>query len=310
MSIKVESVECVYSNGKHNAFTSITKHQGMYYLAFRSSDSHLSAEAAITIMVSEDGKAWTFQTRLAGAPGEDFRDPEIISFNGKLIVYFAICCQGREDRDSLAYFSEDGKNFTASTINGLKYGYWLWGIVERNGELFGSAYLHCDGDDFMKLYRSSDGFIWEKVYDFPEKCNETALDVGDDGKLYALARTEIKPFKPYLFIFDDVEAGPIETITLDTVLQGPMLKCLKNGCLMIGRRWDKKDRSDTRVDLVWRGDDGNLDYVDTLPSGGDCSYASWVDVGEGEALVSYYSAHQRTVVDSSQCDIFVAHLRF
>ncbi len=310
MSIKVESVETVYSDGKHNAFTSITKHQGMYYLAFRSGDDHLSPEAAITIMVSADGKAWTVLTRLAGATGEDFRDPEIISFNGKLIVYFAVRYQGREDRDSVAYFSEDGENFTAATLNGLKHGYWLWGMVERNGELFGTAYLHSDGDDFLKLYRSSDGFIWENVYDFPEKCNETALDVGDDGKLYALARTETKPFKPYLFIFDDVEAGPIESFILDTVLHGPMLKRLKNGCLMIGRHWDKEDRSDERVDLIWRGDDGSLDYVDTLPSGGDCSYASWIEVSDGGALVSYYSGHHRPAGASSQCDIFVAHISY
>jgi hypothetical protein len=59
--------------------------------------------------------------------------------------------------------------------------------------------------------------------------------------------------------------------------------------------------------LFWLGDGQDLRRLCTLPSGGDTSYASWLDLGAGRALLSYYSAHEHKMDEPHSNDgIFAA----
>ena len=80
-----------------------------------------------------------------------------------------------------------------------------------------------------------------------------------------------------------------------------MLKRLDSGCVVICRQWDWPERRNLRTDLFWIEDGQDIRRVRSLPSGGDTSYAGWLDLGKGRAVVSYYSAHEHkmdTHVDS------------
>ena len=75
-------------------------------------------------------------------------------------------------------------------------------------------------------------------------------------------------------------------------MQGPLIKRLAGGCVLVGRRWDLPGRRNLRIDVFWLEDGRDPCFVRSLPSGGDTSYAGWLDVGEGAAVISYYSSHE------------------
>jgi hypothetical protein len=77
-------------------------------------------------------------------------------------------------------------------------------------------------------------------------------------------------------------------------LKGPMLKRLPGGSVIVCRQWDMRGghKRNTRTQLFWLPDGEPLQYVSTLPSGGDTSYAGWLDTGPGRAVLSYYSSHE------------------
>jgi hypothetical protein len=75
-----------------------------------------------------------------------------------------------------------------------------------------------------------------------------------------------------------------------------MLKRLDRGCVIVCRQWDQPNdtlgRRNLRTDLFWLEDGQDIRRVRSLPSGGDTSYAGWLDTGTGRALLSYYSSHE------------------
>ncbi len=79
---------------------------------------------------------------------------------------------------------------------------------------------------------------------------------------------------------------------MPTPVGGPMVKRLPVGCVMITRRWDPPGRRNLRSEVLWLPDGGELESITRLPSGGDTSYATWVDLSPGRAVVSYYSSHE------------------
>ena len=79
---------------------------------------------------------------------------------------------------------------------------------------------------------------------------------------------------------------------MPTAVGGPMVKRLPIGSVMITRRWDPPGRRNLRTEDLWLPDGGQLQSITRLPSGGDTSYATWLDLGHGRAIVSYYSSHE------------------
>ena len=80
--VRVVSVERVFHNGEHNAFTDLCKFNGKFYLTFRSCpDGHsVFPSSSIIILASEDGKAWE-QVHRFSVPDRDVRDAHFLAFS-------------------------------------------------------------------------------------------------------------------------------------------------------------------------------------------------------------------------------------
>ena len=85
------SVEKIWDNGKHCAFTSLIKYKGNYYCSFREGESHIfdskgEANGKVRILQSPDGNRWE-SVALIGKQGFDLRDPKLsITPDGRLMV--------------------------------------------------------------------------------------------------------------------------------------------------------------------------------------------------------------------------------
>jgi len=324
--IKLENVKKIYSDGRHNAFTGIVNFKDQYFLVFRNGTGHISFDGKIKILTSKDLEKWEHTAELCAPDGHDLRDPKIIKFQNRLLLYSGIRREisGQNFNQSQVHSSADGVCWKQERLTGIDENYWLWGLTAAQDRLYGAAYIRTHGGRFhCILYRSFNGSDWQRIYEFPVDANETALDMGEDGKLYALCRNESAPYKPELFVFTDPEHPENNKhFQLDSVLQGPMIKRLDGGCLIAGRRWDsvnedcfwsKLDEHPRRLDLLWLDDNRRVNALYTLPSGGDCSYAAWAQLSAEEAVMSYYSSHEQRGEFTGKCasaDIFIARLRY
>jgi len=291
MQLRVTRARKIYSDGKHNAFTGIAAYRGMTYVSFRSAQTHLTWDGNIKVIQSADRETWSVIAD-ESMPELDLRDPKLAVFGDRLLAY---CGARRPEatRKSLCLVSADGKTFGEPVeVKGLPEGQWLWAVAPCGETLYGTAYWATEGKYAASLYASGDGLQWNLLCELPIGASETSIDFGEDGTLWALARDDnygcvpaLLKAKPPYTQFDSVTRPPIR-------LQGPMVKRLPGGCAIVCRQWDLPERRNLRTNLLWLGDGEEIRLVSTLPSGGDTSYAGWLDVGDGKAVISYYSSHE------------------
>jgi hypothetical protein len=324
--LRVIRARKIFSDGRHNAFTGLARFKDRYFVAFRAAGTHMTVDGQIRVMVSDDARTWDF-ARTTGRPEHDLRDPKLVVFQDRLFVLYAERPEtDLEHRTSMAFMSEDGRSFSTSwVLEGVPHGFWLWHAAARDGALYGAAYRHRGPDYECLLLRSPDGFQWENVADFPLPGGETYLDFAPDGTLWAFVRNNSPgrvaytcSAKPPYTAFGNIRHFP-------THIGGPMIKHLDGGCVLITRQWDPPGRRNLRTEIFWQPDDGALRSITRLPSGGDTSYATWLDVAPGRALVSYYSSHEHKMDEpldeppptdgahaehSTGADIFLAEVSF
>lgn len=314
------ATQVVYSDGKHNAFTGATAWNDSVFIVFRHAEHHVSFDGQVKVIVSKDAKEFK-EVATIFTPGKDLRDPKILAVDKKLHIYAGSVDQKdtqRRHTDAKLYTSDDGKNWEEQKVTGLYPGSWLWFVHFDGKQFYGSAYSRREGDATSRatLYKSKDGAAWEPFFSIPvQASNEVALDTGSNGELYALVRQELSPNHPLLLKIKDPinKPGLFELESLPFPLQGPFIKRVDKGCIVLGRRWDdggsgkesffSNPRSERRVEVLWLGDDKKIQRLCTLPSGGDCSYPAWVQLKDGQVLVSYYSGH---LGNYPQADIFIA----
>lgn len=309
MDIRVTRARKIWSDGRHNAFTGISRLGKRTFVTFRTGTTHASGDGAITVIASTDHEFWE-AVNVTSDPAMDLRDPKAVVFDGKLMIVFAgrpsaLTPENRYHRTSMAMTSGDGATFTVpQAVTGLPDGYWLWHVAPCDGVLYGTVYHHNpDGSFEVALYRSLDGLAWEHVVGFPVPGGETFIDFDGQGTLWALIRCDAPGYGPTPVL---CSAKPPYTEfslvrRLVTKLNGPMLKRLHDGCAIICRRWDAPRRN-LRSDLLWLGDRCDLQDVTRLPSGGDTSYAGWLDLAPGRAVVSYYSSHEHKMDEPIEND--------
>ena len=291
MEIRVIRARKIFSNGKHNAFTGIAAFQNRAFIVFRSATNHVSRDGTVQVIASEDLETWTPVAEKAYSE-RDLRDPKAVAFRDSLWVY---CGGSRADKSicAMAFSSEDGHTFSEPMdLNGIPEGRWLWAVQPCGDALYGTGYCERDGEQSVLLYRSEDGLNWSHVVDFPTPGNEVSIDFDAQGTLWALAREDRQGHIPTLCTAEP-PYDTWQTVTrLPLRLQGPMVKRLEGGCVIAARRWDPPGRRNLRTDLFWLEDGQDPRLVRSLPSGGDTSYAGWLDTGEGRAVLSYYSSHE------------------
>jgi hypothetical protein len=291
--LRVTRARRIYSDGCHNAFTGMSQFQGRTFVTFRSAVNHMTFEGKIRIIASEDLERWQ-SVHLAERANTDFRDPKLVTFGDRLLCYFAERQKpapgSRETRlVSMVVGSRDGRTFDPpQLVKGVRPGAWLWHVAARGAMLYGTAYG--GGQPAATLYRSADGLTWEKLTDFPTKSSETYLDFAPDGALWALARDGLALCRA---------ESPYTRLTIEnqwTMPQGgPMVKRLPTGCVIVTRQWDPPGRRNLRTEVFWAPDGGPLRSITRLPSGGDTSYATWLDLAPGRAILSYYSSHEHKI---------------
>ncbi len=313
------TTQAVYSDGKHNAFTGAAVWNDSVFIVFRHAEHHVSFDGQVKIIASKDAKEFK-EIATISASGKDLRDPKILNVGSLLYIYAGAVDEKdtqRRDIEAKLYTSSDGKNWEEQKVTGLYPGSWLWFVHYDGKQFYGSAYCRAEGDEASRatLYKSKDGMNWEAFFSIPVKAsNEVALDTGTNGELYALVRQEISPNHPLLLIIEDPvnKPGIFELESLPFPLQGPFIKRMKGGSIVIGRRWDEGDikenffsnpRTERRVEMIWVGDNKKIQRLCTLPSGGDCSYPGWGQLADGRIMVSYYSGHAGKY---PKADIYVA----
>jgi hypothetical protein len=288
--LRVTRARKIYSDGNHNAFTGMARLGDRTFVTFRSGATHMTMDGKIRIIASQDLERWQ-PVNLAGKADIDFRDPKLVTFGGKLLCYFAAWRERRPKTPergavSMVVCSADGRTFEEPrAVEGVRPGAWLWHVAARGDMLYGAAYG--GGVKAATLYRSKDGIQWEKATDFPTPSSEVYLDFAPDGVLWALARDGLTLCRA---------ETPYRELTVQNRFSmpqgGPLVKRLPTGCVIITRQWDPPGRRNLRSEISWLPDGGELRSVTRLPSGGDTSYAAWLDLGPGRAIVSYYSSHE------------------
>jgi hypothetical protein len=288
--LRVTRARKIYSDGCHNAFTGLARLGQQTFVTFRSAVNHMTLDGKIRIISSKDLETWQ-PVHVAEQPKTDFRDPKLVTFRGRLMCYFAAWRERRPKSPergavSMVVQSTDGRTFAEpQVLQGVRPGAWLWHVAARGDVLYGTAYG--GGAKAASLYRSSDGLQWDKLTDLPVPCNEVFLDFTADGVLWALARDGLAlcraepPYKELTVVWRaSMPQG------------GPLVKRLPTGCVIVTRQWDPPGRRNLRSEIFWLPDGGPLRSITRLPSGGDTSYAAWLDLSPGRAILSYYSSHE------------------
>lgn len=322
--VEVVSVRRIYDIGRHNAFTDLCRYNDRLYLTFRScQDGHgVHPTSSIIVMVSDDGQQWQ-QVHRFNVALRDVRDPHFLVFQEKLFVYTGTWYCGetapkhRSYNQLLGYaaWTDDGKTWSDPTMLEGTYGHYVW----RAASYGGKAYLcarrkhqfaeHKTNDQLDWLYEaalleSDDGLIWRKRGLLQEHYgDETALLFEKDGSLLALSRTRGNR-KAQIGRLDPPYHRTTR-IELDRSIGGPLLAKWGEHYLVGGR---KTITGKAVCSLYWLTGSDLHEFAE-LPSGGDCSYPGFVQMGPQRALFSYYSSHEKDADGKAFTAIYLAELK-
>ena len=129
------------------AFPTIAKFNGKLYVAFRSGATHGSFDGAIQMRESvDDGITWTgaLSSPLTSV-GKDFRDPQLMVFNGKLVLR-AFYRDAQTSRHLVFMSSADGVTWSPYTVitppTGFSYAGASGSMIEKDGVLVSTAYTY------------------------------------------------------------------------------------------------------------------------------------------------------------------------
>ena len=156
------TVDKIWGNGQHCAFTSIAEFKGKYYVTFREAQGHVfdsdgEARGNIRILVSEDGNKWETLPLIA-KEGYDLRDPKLsVTPDGRLMVTLGGSIYRNQklvDCQPHVFFSEDGKTFTeVKSLTGLEITKRIDGAAYVGYDALRGAYrFDVNGGDFGNNY--------------------------------------------------------------------------------------------------------------------------------------------------------------
>ena len=290
------TVQKIWDQAPHNAFTDLIRFEGKWLCAFREGNAHVSPDGCLRVIASSDGQTWRSVARLSSELG-DLRDPKLsIAPDGNLMLVGAakVHAPAEAGLQSLVWFSPDGQRWSDSTPIGEK-DVWIWRVTWHAGRCYGVGYGTGNGW-FTRLYASRDGREFTALDDdlFSERRhgkgrpNEATLAFLGDSTGLCLLRREAGTRTAQL----GSALAPYTAWTwrdLGRRLGGPHLIQLPDGRLVAGGRlYDGAERTA----LLWLDPgEARLDEFLALPSGGDTSYPGLV-WHEDLLWVSYYSSHE------------------
>lgn len=286
------SVRRIWDAAPHNAFTDLIRHRGRWLCAFREGAAHVSPEASIRVIRSEDGDRWE-SAALVSVPGVDLRDPKLSEApDGRLVLSGGWRTWPREGEGairSFVSFSEDGASWSEPRLV-LSEGEWLWRILWHDGRALGVAYRkRPEASSSSRLYASPDAIAYQALADFEGApgLTEATLRPGEGGALHCLHRRDAGTRTALL----GTSRSPYREWTWRDsgfYLGGPNA-ILHGGRWLAAGRWIAGSPKTVVALLSWEL--GTLEPLLELPSGGDTSYPGLVSFG-GELWASYYSSHE------------------
>lgn len=291
---RLVSVEKIWDQAAHNAFTDLLFHEGRWYCVFREGSAHVSPDGSIRVISSEDGENWE-SLALVTHPIEDLRDAKLtVTPDGHFMLNGAGMQAEKPIRyHSFSWFSEDkGKTWSEANPIGDP-GFWLWRAQWHKGHVYSMGYRtdRERTERIARFYRSKDGKNYEALIP------ELNLDkgVGEDRILFLEDDSALCLFRHETgdkMAFLGKAKPPYDQWTwtkLNQRIGGPNMIQLPDGRILAATRlYD----GGARTSLSWLDPEkGTLTECIKLPSGGDTSYAGMV--WKDDILwVSYYSSHE------------------
>ena len=287
----IVSVERIWSEGHHNAFTDLIRWRGRWFCTFREADDHVGGDGRIRVLTSDAGSEWT-SAGFIGERGVDLRDPKLsITPDDRLMIVMGGSVYERErfvGRQPRVVFSADGRTWSEPERI-LAEGDWLWRVTWHGGRAHGVIYRTPRAEWTTTLVVSEDGRTFDELSTFAVTGwpNETTVRVMPDGEMVALLRRDAGNRLACV----GRSAPPYATWSWRETahrIGGPNVIVLPNGELWAGgRRYTDGVRTVIgRLTL-----DGGFATPLTLPSGGDTGYPGMV-WHDGMLWVSYYASHE------------------
>jgi len=293
VQLKLESVQKIWDQDPHNAFTGLTRFKNQWFCVFRTGKGHVSNDGSLQVLSSKDSKEWKPVARITSDTA-DLRDAKIaVTPKGQLMLSGAAALHQPNPvkHQSMTWFSDDGTHWSKGHNIGDP-NMWLWGMKWYDGNVYSIGYhTGKGGPRFTRLYNSSDGKKYETVVDkLIDKgySNESSLVFTKDKTCYCLLRRDGKRATGLL----GTSKPPYTNWTwkdLGIKIGGPELFQLPDGRFLATVRLytPKAHTSICQIDV----EKGTLTELLKLPSGGDTSYANMV-LHDGLLNVSYYSSHE------------------
>ncbi len=289
--VEIVSVERIWAEAPHNAFTDLIRFRGRWYCAFREGSAHASPDGAIRILTSGDGREWDTAFHIT-VEHADLRDPKLsITGDNRLMLSVAAVYHppAQKHHQTLAWYSLDGRDWGIA----FKIGdpdMWLWRVSWHHGSAYSVAYS-TGPDRFLRVYIGPMGLRFQIVADRvleEGKPSEATLLFNRDDSALCLVRRDGNPATAMLGYSRPPYRGWLWR-DLGVRLGGPDLLRLPDGRLVAaGRLYEPEPRTA----LLWLDEtEATLEEIVTLPSGGDNSYPGLVYY-DGLLWVSYYSSHE------------------
>jgi hypothetical protein len=321
------SLETVYADGYHNAFTDLLKWRDHYYLTFRMSENHgFPPNGDILVLRSSDLRSWEPSGRIS-SEGDD-RDPKLIEAGDRLALVFGTwyprwsarsIANTPADLISHVAFSHDGTSWSAPRqVYGVNY--WLWRVLPAEGRYLCAAYHFPTRQDrqmrSVHLLSSDDLLEWRLVCLMREGggCGEPALYRPAQGQLHCVIRT-LEPDNHSWLGRSEEPYMDWEWSDLGVMIHAPALLKVDDTWIVAGRS-QPHDLPPGTVEpesgahtSVWAIREDRAQHLLTVPSAGDCSYPGLAFGPDGEVAMSYYSQHERLPLPEGQptpSDIFLA----
>ena len=304
------SVDKIWDNGMHCAFTSIEKFNDTFYICFREGYSHVfnsqgEADGKIRILCSKNGKKWK-SLLLLSKEGYDLRDAKLsITPDGRLMVNMAASIYRNKKlvgRDNFVTFSKDGRNFTELQKINVDEQYrtqydWLWRVTWYKDTGYTICYSRKNRTkekSELHLYSTKDGINYThfKSFELDGYPNESTIRFLEDGRMAIMVRRERKGRSCMWGVSSDTTYQDWTWKSIGPFIGGPDFIVMDSGDIVAGGRTTICKMPKTSI-FVKKANGKKDRFAQTmiLPSGGDCAYPGFLVVGD-KVWVSYYSTHE------------------
>ena len=119
---KLVSVQKIWDQAPHSAFTDLVRFQDQWYCTFREGQDHTSHDGSIRVITSADGENWSSAVHMPPEPGNDLRDPKlVVTPDGRLMLLAAerkSLGGEQEDYNPWVSFSKDGNGVDTPEARG------------------------------------------------------------------------------------------------------------------------------------------------------------------------------------------------